>query len=462
MAKQRFLGVFVNPIYVQNEGLEQVFDNLDAVGAKAICITPYVARPAQEGAGCRFPDLHVDGYERLLARPVWGKREILIQNYLAHEPDLNLYEAGSYRPAAEPVPSELDARIPFAMITEAQKRGMEAHLLFHPFLPSGIRTQDRPVCVDGSTSGPPRVAMNACLNNPNATAYGLALAQDLIEHYDVDGLMPDWVEHGAYHFVDHFTCFCCHCERKAREQGFDWEAMVRDVTVLWNWFHALTARELERSRRVLRNPPELLELLTLYPAWIQFLRFKAQSVTEYYREVRQLLDRQGRKDVFLSARGWPPPWNRSSGMDYRTLSGICTAVTPKLFTFDYSALPRWYGQTLLAWNPELAESEILDTLVDWMSIPDDIEQRSFAHYHIPAPEERHPGRLESYRMRLDEVAAQVSENALVYPFAHAYLPEAQWKRMVALVRDSRADGMWIQMYGYLSDRKLEILKDLWR
>ena len=119
-------------------------------------------------------------------------------------------------------------------------------------------------------------------------------------------------------------------------------------------------------------------------------------------------------------------------------------------------------QTLLAWNPDLAESVVLDALVEWMVLPDDFEQRSFAYYHIPAPSELHPAKVESYRNRLDEVAEQVRGKALCYPFAHAYLPEPQWKRMIALIRDSRVDGMWVQMYGYLSDRKLQILKEMWR
>jgi len=464
MGSKRFLGIFVNPVYVQNEGLEQVFDNLESVGTKAICTIPYVAHPAQAGDGRRYPDLHVDGYERLLARPVWGRREIWLQSFLAHKPNIGLYPDGPYRPPVEPAPPPqgVDIGIPHAMIAEARRRGIEAHLLFHPFLPPGVRVEDRPVCVDGSVPGPPRVALNACLNNPAAAAYGLALTRDLIEHYEVDGLMPDWVEYGAYHLVDHFTCFCPHCEQKARAQGFDWDVIKKHVATLWSWAHALTSRELERSRRVLRNPSELVELLTHHSGWVQFLRFKAESVAEYYHQVRRLLDEMGRKEVVLSARGWPPPWNRSSAMDYRTVSKTCDVVTPKLFHFDYSALPRWYGQTLLAWNPALAEFEILDALIDWMNLPDDVERRSFAHYHIPAPEEQHPARLESYRERLDEVVAQVGTSALVYPFAHAYLPEAQWKRMLALVRDSRADGMWVQMYGYLSDRKLEILREMWR
>ena len=88
MSTSRFLGIFVNPLYVQNEGLRQVFDNLERAGAHAISITPHVSRPASEaGKGRRYPDLHVDGYERLVARPAWGRRELQLETFLAYEPD---------------------------------------------------------------------------------------------------------------------------------------------------------------------------------------------------------------------------------------------------------------------------------------------------------------------------------------------------------------------------------------
>jgi hypothetical protein len=349
------------------------------------------------------------------------------------------------------------------MIEEAKRRGMEVHVLIHPFVPPNVRAEDRPMYVDGSSIQPPQIVLTSCLNNPAAEAYGLALVEDTMRHYhDIDGLFTDWAECGAYRLQDHFTCFCLHCEKKAREQGFDWDVIKKDVTDLWNWCHSLTPRELERSRRLLHNPSELLELLIHFPGWLHLLQFKSKTVVSFYRKVRQLLDDMGLGEVELCARGWPPPWNRSSGMDYRALSEVCGVVTPKLFTFDYSALPRWYGQTLLAWNPELSESEVLDALVEWMNLPDGFEQRSFANYHIPAPTEPHPAKIEAYRTRLAEVVDQVGGRARCYPFAHAYLPDPQWKRMVAVIRDSRVDGMWVQMYGYLSDQKLRILGQMWR
>ncbi len=465
MRTQRFLGVFVHPLYVQNEGVQQVFDNLEAVGASAISLSPLVARPAAAGKGRRFPDLGKDGYQRVLARPVWGKREIHLEFFLAYEPNLGLYEGCPYKPLTRPIPSDVESDVHRAMIAEAKKRGMRVHIQVHPLLPPNLLEQDQPVYLDGSTPQPPQYvfAPYTCPNNPSAKSYGLALVEDTIQHFpNVDGLFTDFVEYGAYGLEDHFACFCQHCEQRAEEQGYEWGLIKRDVTALWDWLHSLTSKEIARSRRLLCNPAELLELLTHYPGWPQFLSFKARSVVSFYQQVRQLLDKLGAMEVALSARGWPPPWNRSSGMDYRALSTVCDTVTPKLFTFAYSALPRWYGETVLKWNPALSESQILDVLVEWMNLPDDIEERSFVGYHIPAPTELHPARMEPYRERLDEVVDQVGGRAKCYPFAHAYLPEAQWKRMIAIIRDSRVDGMWVQMYGYLSDRKLEILRDIWK
>ena len=463
MKTKRFLGIFVNPIYVQNEGLQQVFDNLESVGTHAICMAPEVARPAESRVGQRFPDLHVDGYERLVARPVWGKLEINLEHFKTYTPDLERYRKSHYKPSVDSVAADVDLAIPNAMIDEAHKRGIQVHILLHPFLPPKLRTEDLPRYIDGSFPVPPRVANTACLNSPAAEAYALALVEDIVQNYrNIDGLIPDWVEYGAYRFEDHFTCFCPQCEQKAREQGFNWDQIKKDVTILWNWFHELCPKELERSRRLLSNPSELLELLIHYPGWLYLFQFKAMCVANFYRKCRQLLDNLGLENICLSARGWPPPWNRSSGMDYRSLAGVCTAVTPKLFTFDYSVLPRWYGQTLLDWNPGMSESDILDALVEWMNVPDNFTHRSFARYHIPAPDELHPARLETYRARIDEVLAQINGKAFCFPFAHAYLPEPQWKRMIALIRDSQADGMWVQMYGYLSGRKLEILREMWQ
>jgi len=132
-----------------------------------------------------------------------------------------------------------------------------------------------------------------------------------------------------------------------------------------------------------------------------------------------------------------------------------------LFTFDHAVLPRWYAETLLAWNPGLEEAAALDAVVAWLNLPDDNAPRALAQYSIPAPGERHPAHLDSYAPRLAEVAAQVGGRAACYPFAHPYMPPAQWEEMLGVIRQSDVDGIWVNMYAYLSDEKLAILRKAW-
>jgi len=192
MKENKFLGIFVYPMYAQYEGIKQVFDNIEALGANAICTTPLVAYPADEGKGQRKPDLHIDGYKRLLSRPIWGKQEIQLEYFPAHDPDLSIFKNSFYKPISKKKPPEVDHEIVNAMIAEAKKRGMAVHFMIHPFLPPDIRVEDQPKYIDNSVPKPPQVALTACMNNPNAVAYGLALIEDTIKHYPkIDGLFID-------------------------------------------------------------------------------------------------------------------------------------------------------------------------------------------------------------------------------------------------------------------------------
>lgn len=455
---KRFLGMVVNPIYVQEEGLNQVFDNIESAGTTAIGLWPSMIEPANEGSGGRMPDLHIDGYKRVLDRPLWGKRALQVRSYPTFQANEELYTESGYRPPAAP-PKSVDSTIPRQMFDEARRRGMAVHLGIGPFLPPDVREEDRPRIVDGSTLKPPVVARHACLNSANARRYALAAISDLANHYPhADGLILDWVEFGAYKLEEHFTCFCGHCATRAAEMGFDWPRIRHDVQRLWRQLHRLTASDLRYAEALATNPPAVLELLGNAPGWLQFLQFKAGSVLSVYEEVRQQLDRLGYTHMGLTARGWCPPWNRSSGSDYRRLAGICSAVSPKLFTFDHAVLPRWAAETVQEWNPQLGEAEILEAMLSVMNLPDDRRHRTFADYQIPGPEEAHPTRFSSYGQRLRELLAQVGDTAPCYPIAHPYLPLEQWAEMVTLIRDSGVPGMWVNMYGYLSGAKLEILR----
>jgi len=392
-----------------------------------------------------------------------GEVETTLDYFYSHRPVPAFFENSPYHPPEKQARDPADYQIPHDMIAEAHRRGLEVNVEIHPLLPPGVRPEDQIVYIDGKRPELPQVAIGLCPNGPAARAYADALVRDTLAQYaGVDNLSLDWTEYGAYRLKDAFTCFCPHCQARAQAQGLDWACVQRDVTRLWEWFHSLTAEHLVRARRAWHSPSALLALLARYPGCLDLLAFKASSIVATYRRLRAVMDESGGAEVGLIARGWPPPWNRLSGMAYGELAHVCSAVAPKLFTFDYSALPAWYGREVMAWNPLLPESDVLDTLVDWMNLPDDIVHRSLSDYHIPAPDELHPARMDAYVDRVAEVVDQVDGRTRVYPISHPYLPASQWREMVALVRESRADGMWVNMYGYLSDEKLGILSEEWR
>jgi len=291
----------------------------------------------------------------------------------------------------------------------------------------------------------------------------LALVRDTVRHYpEADGLFLDWVEYTVYALQDHLACLCPYCAAQAEARNYNWGQIAGDVRSLWDKLHRMSGRDLDRLRRIVQRPSELLGLLQHHPGWLDLLRFKADTVVQAYHDVRSAMDDEGARAMELGANGWCPPFNRSSGMDYQSLAGICQSLRPKLFTFHWSALPRWYGSTLLKWNPNLPERLVLDTLVECLDLQDDLSPRSMAQYHIPAPAEDHPAKPETWRTKIDEVVADVGGRAPVYAYSHSYRSEAQWKRVVAVLRDSPADGMWVQRYDYLSDTKLDILRTMWQ
>ena len=460
----KFLGMVMTPLDVQVEGLDAVMDRVAATGACAINCGRGLNREVPPGQGTRVPPLDIDGYERVFDRPVWGKRELYLEGFSTAKPDLSLYEDTSYKPGYREAPPELDRELPDRIYEDARKRGWQVHTSTSPLGVPSLQDGDQMRWVDGSIPDPKRrVARQGCPSAPNVRAYAIACVLDTIGHDpDVDGICLDWVEFTTYLLEDHFSCFCEHSRRHAEELGYDFEQMRSDAHKLWDRLHHLSGQALEASTRIVNNPSEMLDLLVRHPGWLDLLRFKSDVVCGLFKDIRQAMDSAGYSDVALVANGWAPPFNRSSGMDYGRLADTVQCVRPKLYTFHWSAMPRWYGQVLKAWNPKLGEAAILDAIKVWFNLPDGIAHPTFAHYHIPGPDEAHLVNPATFRQRIDEVVTQVGGLAPVMPLAHGYRPLWQWKRMVAIVRDSPADGMWVQRYCYLSDDKLHALGQLWQ
>ena len=455
----------VPSLYLQVEGVETVLDAVAQATATAICLEPGIAAVSGAVAGAaRFPDVHVDGLQRVLDRPLLGERELYLRRFSAYEPDPACYDRGGYRPRSRPGPAESVPRpnVFAETLVAAAARGLEVHVQLSPLSPPGLRPDDLSVRVDGTSLDGVRVSNTGCVNSPSLELYGRGLVRDLVARHDaVHAVMLDWVEFPAYSLSEGFACFCPHCETAARALGVDWEQVRRDVGRLWGAAHDLDSSRLGRFRRALGRPSALVELLADHPGVLEFVRFKAACVARFYGAMAETLcDLDGGR-VTLSARGWAPPWNSVSGMSYRSAAAVCETVAPKLFSFDYAALPRWYGETLRDWSPRLPEEDIVElflTLFDLVRLPG---KEKLGAYLIPRPDEPHPIDAAGIERRVTEIIDQVGGRALVRPIAHAYGPVDQWERTVSTLRNLPVDGIWVQMYGYLSDEKVAVLERTW-
>jgi hypothetical protein len=450
---RRFLGVFVNTYAVQSEGITRVLDNLQSVGCTAIVVLPVVSRPVQKGAGVRTPVLHVDGYRRTFGRPIFGRRDLHMKSYRVLQPRTDLYVDTPYLPRWEPIPAGLDATLPHQVVEEARRRDLLVYTHVAPFLAPVLQPEDRPRYPDGKAPEPPQVSIYGAPASPAIRAYGRALALDTLRGMPaVDGLFMDWAEFGAYAFQDLFASFDGHMPPASDAAGVSWTTIKAGIRDLWDRLHRLTLGDL--------RPPDhaLARLIENHAGWQELLALKRHLIISFYREVRQAMDNAGFSDTGLVPRGWPPPWNAMTGLDYAALAGCCSEVTPKLFAFDYCAIPRWYGQVLKSWNPDLGQGPILDALVHWLDMVDEISPRRFSRYNIPASEERQPMGVDHYTRRVQDVLAAVPEGALVRPFAHAHMPLTMWQEMVSALDRLPCHGFWIQMYSYLSDDKLAVLR----
>lgn len=457
------LGVLVNPVDVQNEGMERVFNLLEDAGVTDICITPKLAIIASRGEGIRFPPLHIDGHQRVLSRPLWGKNTQQLRFVNSFKPDPQAFAGKKYQPLKIDWSLDLDFTLPQRIIETAARREIRTHIITSPFLPPDIDPADKPVRINGTVAVPPQVSNNACINNPYASAYGLAIIIETIKKFpESSSLFMDWVEYGAYDLKDLFTCFCPYCEKQALEWGFDFPKIRHDIQKAWEIAHHLDDQIISNAIHLGNIPFGNQYMIEKYGGIIELLKFKAETVLNFYRKVRKRLDDLGFSHVEISARGWPPPWNLASGMDYSRLTEVCGAATPKLFFFDYSALPRWYGRTLMEWNPSLDEKKAVQMLLACMNLADERGVQLLDQYYIPPPEERHPFTMDNYEQRLEQVLSAVAGKVKVKPFVHAYLPPDQWADVVSMVNGLPADGIWVQMYGYLSGEKFEILANNWR
>ena len=128
----------------------------------------------------------------------------------------------------------------------------------------------------------------------------------------------------------------------------------------------------------------------------------------------------------------------------------------------WSLMVKFWGDEILAANPDLDETLLARTLVTLMDISDNPESCHLDDYGYPAPDEPHPIPNEPQARKIAKVCRATAGQAIVTPLVHGYGPPDDFRRRLQLVADSDADGVWINRYGYLGEEKLDAIADVWK
>lgn len=468
-------GIVLTTAEVASEGLDAVLDNIARTGATALATTLGILVPGQAGDGTREPPLDVTGQARLLDRPLWGRRELYVKGFAAHEADPAIWADVAYPPppVAPPEHREDMAR---QVIDGARARGLAAHIQISPYtLPGAPGGQsiasghgrgvasDRPLRIDGGV-GELIVAGHGCLNNPRVRALGRARLREVAHHYpDAEGIFLDWAEYTCYFLEDCFACFCPHCRAAATAAGYDWARVEADTRALWDRLHRLSAADLRRAADPADWPFALAGGLLAYPGVADLLRLKAATVVSAVAELRATLDRAGGGNVALEVNGFAPPWSAITGMDYGAIGAVAQATRCKLFTFHWPMIARWWSESLLAWNPGLDETAVLRAVTAALDLPAPAgeQRRALGDYGMPRPDQPHPITMAALTRKLAQAVALAGTGAPCQAYLHSYRPAGEFAAVLDAARVSAAQGCWVQRYSYLSDEKLAVLREAW-
>lgn len=460
----RFVGITVFPEFFQNEGIEAALDNLvSRAGATAIATSPYVMAPTSDGTGSREPPADAGaGKVRLLDRPLWGRREILVRTSPSFVPSAALYDGLRYRPAAADELTDSQGRIIAESIKQAKARGLEVYLQIQAAIPPGYRVQfggpdedDRPRLPDG-TSPAVRVDNNASLASPHIRAYARALVRDLVRAYpEIDGLRIDWPEYPPYSLDGAFFDFGSHAEAAAQRLAFDFSAMrIAAADLRARLLGGLAPDDLAAWASGRTSIEALFGGTPALAAWLQF---KAALSGEIIRSFRDALDEAGASHMKLVPNAFPKPWTQLSGFDFGALDGVCDGVSVKLYTMHWPMMVRAWADRIAAANPTLATDPNLGRgIAKLFGICDKPGPERLDDWRYPEPDEPHPVGANAQAAKI-ETARSAAGRVPVYALAHGYGPVADFEDRCRIAWRASGGRIWVNRYGYLSDAKLDAI-----
>ena len=300
------IGIQIDAISFLDEGTEKVLDILqEKAGVNALFMGTFTYGNGITGrqiAGHPFPDHGVQQYQDF-SHGHGG-------DYAT--PHLQYYKDTALKPQKAPDYGNVDCLE--LVLPAAKKRGMKVFAwsedVFGASIPNIEKFQERDLYG--------RNAHTVCFNNPDTHKFWLALQEDFIRSYDIDGIMWGSERYGPFcnmfesvhqrkgNDPSRVTCFCQFCQAKAKGRGID-------VPRAFEGFH-----ELEK--------------------WVKSCRAGVRPTDGYYVTFWRIIFR------YPELLAWETMWNDSVHETYEAIYKQTKSIRP-------AALVGWHIWHAMSFSP---------------------------------------------------------------------------------------------------------------
>jgi hypothetical protein len=476
MSEKRFLGVTIQPMYFQSEGVDTVLDSLSDAGVTALATAPSVYEeidelPGEDEAGSgeelarREPPVDAGaGSVRVVERLLWGKEEVLINPSPAAAPNMEFYAGLKYQPQPATRFTETDGHLIDDVIDGAHARGMKVYFQVSAVQVPAAHDDDMPRLPNGE-SPRHRMVNTAAIASDDIRGYVCARIGDLLTSFpEIDGLKHDWPEHPPYRLGDAFLDFSANAKKVAVRLGIDFEAMRSSADRLYRRLGNLTNDDLGSLTRAEGLPYLLSRALSADHGLAQVLKFKAALTTMYIREMREAMDAVPGgigKGKELAPNAFPPPLSLLSGMDFGEVAEYADSICTKLYTMHWPVMVRFYAEEILEHNShDLDHGLLVRALSMIFDFEDSDHGATLDDYQYPAPDETHRAGSDAQIRKIGQAVAAAGGKADIHPGVHGYGPLEDFTNRLNLAWGADCPGIWVNRYCYLGPQKLEAMKQL--
>ena len=209
------------------------------------------------------------------------------------------------------------------------------------------------------------------LHDDRTLASRVARMVDTLEHFPMaDGVImdgPEWGYEMAPHHMNHRSFFFNDLPESvapmAADLGYDYAAMLGAKDRLLHLFHNLDSRRIRTharggivgAHRMLGADPDLM-------AW---LSFRVDSVTRYFRRIREGVAAELGRPVRMGCGPRSAAFAPLCGYDFVELAQFMDFLLPKHYFFHrgfdgFVGTVYRYSQTLIEWNPGLTVPDTLE------------------------------------------------------------------------------------------------------